>query len=146
MWQLWLISAGLFFVLEIATTGFLVFWFGIGCLFAMVTSFFTDNVFIQSTVFVISSTCLLFFTRKFVNKFANNKEKINTNAFSVLGKTGIVTEEINAANGTGQVKIEGEIWTAKADQVIPEGSSIDVLKIDGVKVMVAPHQKESTIK
>ena len=44
MWQLWLISAGLFFVLEIATTGFLVFWFGIGCLFAMVTSFFTDNV------------------------------------------------------------------------------------------------------
>ena len=32
MWQFWLITAGFFVVLEIATMGFLVFWFAIGAL------------------------------------------------------------------------------------------------------------------
>ena len=68
MWQIWLIISGLFFVLEIITVGFLVFWFGIGALFAMVVSFFTDSIIIQTTVFLITSTALLFFTRTFVKK------------------------------------------------------------------------------
>ena len=33
MWQIWLIIAGLFFIGEIITVGFLIFWFGIGALF-----------------------------------------------------------------------------------------------------------------
>ena len=53
MWQVWLIIAGLFFVGEIATVGFLIFWFGIGALIAMIVSFFTSNIIIQTTIFVI---------------------------------------------------------------------------------------------
>ena len=34
----------LFFVGEIATVGFLIFWFGIGALIAMIVSFFTSNI------------------------------------------------------------------------------------------------------
>ena len=44
MWQIWLIIAGLFFVAEMITVGFLVFWLGVGALFAMVVSFFTSNL------------------------------------------------------------------------------------------------------
>lgn len=66
MWQFWLIMAGLFFIGEILTVGFLVFWFGIGALFAMITSFFTTNIIIQTIVFLISSTILLFATKPFV--------------------------------------------------------------------------------
>ena len=40
MWPIWLVLAGIFFIVEIATTGFLVFWLGIGSLFAMITKFF----------------------------------------------------------------------------------------------------------
>ena len=58
MWQVWLIIAGLFFVGEIATVGFLIFWFGIGALIAMIVSFFTSNIIIQTTIFVISSTII----------------------------------------------------------------------------------------
>ena len=56
MWPIWLVLAGIFFIVEIATTGFLVFWFGIGSLFAMITSFFTDNLIIQMVVFITTST------------------------------------------------------------------------------------------
>lgn len=112
MWQVWLIISGLFFVLEMITVGFLVFWFGIGALFAMVMSLFTDSILIQTAVFIVSSTILLFLTKPFVNK-VSRKDKIQTNAYSIIGKTGIVTKEINPKKSFGQVKIGTEIWSAK---------------------------------
>lgn len=137
MWQLWAILAGLFFVIEIATVGFLVFWFGIGALIAMVVSFFIDNLVIQTIVFILSSTILLFFTRPFVNKFSSNN-KVQTNAFSIIGKKGIVTQTINPISGEGQIKIGTETWSAKsADEVtIEKGMEVEVLEIDGVKAVV----------
>ena len=47
MWQTWIIIAGFCFIIEIATVGFLVFWFGIGALIAMIVSLFTTNIAIQ---------------------------------------------------------------------------------------------------
>ena len=137
MWQFWLIVAGICLVIEIATVGFLVFWFGIGALFAMITSFFTDNLIIQTVVFILSSTVLLFFTRPFVNKFSP-KEKVQTNAFSIIGKKGIVTQTINPLTGEGQVKIGSEVWSAKSseDVKIEKGLEVEVLDIDGVKAIV----------
>lgn len=137
MWQFWLIVAGICLVIEIATVGFLVFWFGIGALLAMITSFFTDNLIIQTVVFILSSTVLLFFTRPFVNKFSP-KEKVKTNAFSIIGKKGIVTQTINPITGEGQVKIGSEVWSAKSseDAKIEKGLEVEVLDIDGVKAIV----------
>ena len=137
MWQFWLIVAGICLVIEIATVGFLVFWFGIGALLAMITSFFTDNLIIQTVVFILSSTVLLFFTRPFVNKFSP-KEKVKTNALSIIGKKGIVTQTINPITGEGQVKIGSEVWSAKSseDVKIEKGLEVEVLDIDGVKAIV----------
>ena len=137
MWQFWLIVAGICLVIEIATVGFLVFWFGIGALFAMITSFFTDNLIIQTVVFILSSTVLLFFTRPFVNKFSP-KEKVKTNALSIIGKKGIVTQTINPITGEGQVKVGSEVWSAKSyeDVKIEKGLEVEVLDIDGVKAVV----------
>ena len=137
MWQFWLIVAGICLVIEIATVGFLVFWFGIGALLAMITSFFTDNLIIQTVVFILSSTVLLFFTRPFVNKFSP-KEKVKTNAFSIIGKKGIVTQTINPITGEGQVKVGSEVWSAKSseDVKVEKGLEVEVLDIDGVKAFV----------
>ena len=138
MWQFWLIAAGIFFIIEIATVGFLVFWFGIGALIAMVVSIFVPNVYIQALVFIVSSTLLIFFTKPFVNKFVNKEKTIATNAYSIIGRSGIVTKEINELKGTGQVKIGGETWSAKtlSEETIPENTEIEVVKIDGVKAIV----------
>lgn len=139
MWQIWLIISGMFFILEMITVGFLVFWFGIGALFAMVSSFFTDSIIIQTTIFLISSTVLLFLTKPFVKKISN-KDKVQTNAYSIIGKTGIVTKEINPKKGIGQIKIGSETWTAKSneEEIIPVGSEVEIIEINGVKAVVKP--------
>lgn len=63
MWYVWLILAGIFVIAEIATVGFLIFWLSLGSLCAMVTSFFTDNLIIQTAVFVITSALFILCTR-----------------------------------------------------------------------------------
>lgn len=138
MWQIWLIIAGLFFIGEIATVGFLIFWFGVGALVAMLISFFTSNVIIQTSVFVISSAILLFATKPFVKKFIDVKST-NTNAFSIIGKKALVRKEINS-NSVGQIKINGEIWSAESEnnEIIPKGSEVEIVKINGVKAIVKP--------
>ena len=139
MWQVWLIIAGLFFVGEIATVGFLIFWFGIGALIAMIVSFFTSNIIIQTTIFVISSTILIFATKPFVKKFADVK-KTNTNVYSIIGKKALVIKTIDPIYSVGQIKINGEVWTAESEnnQVIDEGSEVEILEIKGVKAIVKP--------
>ncbi len=140
MWKLWLIFSGIFLIIEIGTAGFLVFWFAIGALIAMIASFFLENVIAQTTIFVISSTILLFATRGFVNKFAKTQNTTKTNAFSIEGKKGKVIQAIDPIEGTGQVKISGEVWSAKSfdNLAISQNTEVIVEKIDGVKAIVKP--------
>lgn len=138
MWYLWLIAAGIFFIAEIATTGFLIFWLGIGALFAMCASFITNSVLIQTAIFVVSSVALIPLTKPIINKYIDKGEFIPTNAYGLIGKKGIVTSDINNLEATGQVKVSGEIWSAKAEENLKVGTEIEVLKIDGVKLIVKP--------
>lgn len=146
MWQIWLIIAILFFILEMMGPGFLLFWVGVGALITMVVSFFTDSLVIQIGVFTISSILLLFCTRPFAKKFTKNDNTI-TNANSIIGKKGLVTKEINSLKGTGQIKINGEAWSAKSskEDIIEEGAEITVLDINGVKAIVEKANEKSAI-
>lgn len=145
MWQIWLIIAILFFILEMMGPGFLLFWVGVGALITMIVSLFTDNIVIQIGVFTISSTALLFCTRPFVNKFAKTDNTI-TNAKSIVGKKGIVTKEINNLKGIGQIKIGGESWSAKSsnENIIEEGAQVTILDINGVKAIVEKTKDKAT--
>ena len=147
MWIFWLIAAGIFFIIEMATIGFLVFWLGIGALLAMLTSFITDSILIQSIVFIISSTLLLIFTRPLVDKFIKIPKEIKTNAYSIIGKKGIVISKINNIEGNGQIKVDGEVWSAKSltDEDIPENSEVEIVEIDGVKTVVKKVTENSEV-
>ena len=138
MWYVWLIIAVAFIVLEIMTVGFLVFWLAIGALFAMIVSFFTSNIIVQTVIFVISSILLISLTKPFVNKLTKKDVTVQTNAYSIIGKKGVVTQDINSTLGVGQIKVNGEVWSAKSksDSVIEKGTEIEVLEIDGVKAIV----------
>lgn len=146
MWQFWLIAAGIFFVGEIITVGFLIFWLGIAALITMVVSFFTSNLIIQTAVFVISSAILIFATKPLVNK-VSKKDTVPTNVFSIIGKKAIVIKDINCIDGCGQVKVNGEIWSAEGlDGIdIKEGTEVEIVEIKGVKAIVSPIKIISTI-
>ena len=138
MWKFWVILSGLFLILESVTTGFLVFWFSVGSVFAMIVSFFTDNIIIQTATFLISSTILIFATRKFVNIFLKRDKENNVNSF--VGKTGKVTVDIEPLENKGQVKIGGETWSAISEnnEIIKKDTEIVITKISGVKAVVKP--------
>ena len=140
MWHVWLIIAGIFVILEIATMGFLVFWFAVGALVAMVVSFFVESIFVQSLVFVIVSTILLFATKPFVNKIMPKDSFVKTNSYSIEGKVGKLTIDIEPIEGKGQVKVAGEAWSAKSvdDTYIPKDTEVVIEKIEGVKAIVKP--------
>ena len=147
MWVFWLIAAGVFFIIEMATIGFLVFWLGIGALLAMVTSFITDSILIQVIVFVVTSTLLLIFTRPLVNKFIKVPKETVTNAYSIIGKKAIVVKEINNVEGDGQIKVDVEGWSAKSntDEVISKETEVEIVEIDGVKAVVRKISADSKV-
>ena len=139
MWLVWLVIAGVLFVGEILTAGFLLLWFAIAAIVAMLVSFLTTNLFIQILVFVIVSVLLLIFTRPLLSKYAKSDNTV-TNSSAIIGKTALVTEEISLLNSTGQINVDGEIWSAKTmdpNLTFPKGSKVEIIGIDGVKACVA---------
>lgn len=139
-WQIWLIIAGFCFVIEIITVGFLVFWFAVAALIVCVLSLFIDSIIVQTALFIILSALLILLTRPFAKKI-NKKDTAITNAKRIIGKTAIVKKEISTHQG-GQVKVTGELWTAVLpDDIkdnVPEGSTVIINSIDGVKLVVTP--------
>lgn len=146
MWSVWLIAAGVFFIVEMATTGFLIFWLAVGSLLAMITSFITDSIIIQTIVFVVSSCILIPLTKPLADKFIA-KKTVPTNSYSLINKRGIVIVDINPIEGVGQVKVNGEIWSAKTEDgsTITKNTEIEVIKIDGVKLIVSPAEVNSLV-
>ena len=142
MWQIWLLIAGVCLIVEIMTVGFLIFWLSIGALLALIVSFFTNNLIIQMAVFVISSTILIFATKPFVKKFAHNNNA-KTNVYSNIGKVGVVTQDIDSIQAIGQIKVDGEVWSAVGvnNIQIPKGTEVEITEIKGVKAIVSPVQK-----
>lgn len=145
MWQFWLIAAGIFFIAEMITVGFLIFWLGIGALLAMIVSFFTDSILVQAIVFVVTSALLMIFTKPLVKKYVKVEKEIPMNAYSIIGKKAIVTQEIDSTLGTGQITISGDIWSAESanEEKITKGTKVKIISIEGVKAVVQPiHQSE----
>ena len=139
MWQIWLIAAGVFLVLEMFTMGFLVFWLSLGCVLAALVSLITDSVIIQTAVFVFSSGLLIVATKPLVKKFTE-KDNAKTNVYSLAGKKAIVIEAIDWKTGSGQIKIEGQVWSAKTEEQvnIEKGTEVEIIRIEGVKAFVKP--------
>ena len=120
---------------------------GEGALIAMLVSFFTSNIIIQMSVFVVSSGLLIFATRPLVNKISK-KDVVPTNVYSLIGKKAIVTESIDCTPGKGQIKFEGEVWSAKSKEQIniPAGSEVEIVSIEGVKAFVKPLKINSNVE
>jgi len=68
-----------------------------------------------------------------IKLFRTNDTVSNVNA--LIGQHGVATTNIEPLQ-FGQVKVNGEIWTAFSGENIEEGSRIMVTGIDGVKLQV----------
>lgn len=133
----WLIVFVIFAALELVSLGMTCIWFAIGALAACVTSLFTGNWIIQALVFIVVTAVVLILLRPIAVKHINNKAE-KTNVESIEGKVGKVISDIDNINAKGMVKIDGVDWTARSqkNEVIKEGTLVEVVSVEGVKVIV----------
>ncbi|EOS75619.1 hypothetical protein C819_02181 [Lachnospiraceae bacterium 10-1] len=135
---IWLIIFVACIVIEIISMGLTTIWFAGGALIAAVAAALGVSLWVQIVLFVLVSLVLLYFTRPIAVKYFN-KDRIKTNAESLVGKQAIVISEIDNLQGIGQVTVEGKEWTARTvtDGVtLPTGSVVIIRAISGVKLMV----------
>lgn len=135
---IWLIIFAVLLVVEIITMGLTTIWFAGGAVLACICAALKLPLWVQITVFVLSSGALLYFTRPVAIKYFN-KNRTRTNVDSMVGKTAVVSTEIDNIQGTGQVKVDGMEWSARSldNAVIEVGKVVVVKNVQGVKLIVA---------
>jgi membrane protein implicated in regulation of membrane protease activity len=57
---------------------------------------------------------------------------------ALVGKRGLVTQDINVTVGTGRVIVEGQDWAARSPSVVPAGREVRVNGADGIVLEVTP--------
>ena len=136
---IWTILAIAFAVLEGITLGLTMIWFAVGSLAGMVMAMLGFSLPVQLVAFMVSALLTFAFIRPLAKKVLKIGDT-KTNVDSLIGKKGIINIAITPYK-VGQVKVNGQIWTAKADQDdvdIPAGEEVEVLRVDGVKLIVRP--------
>lgn len=142
----WLLLAAIFIVIEIITLGLTTIWFAGGAFVASIAALAGASLPIQVVLFVVVSVGLVAITRPLAVKHLDNKTE-KTNAEGLISKTAVVLKEINNLKGTGQAKINGMEWTARAknnEEIIPADTVVRVVDIQGVKLIVEKADQEDS--
>lgn len=135
---IWAVVFAICIIIEIATLGLTTIWFAGGAVVAALSAFLSISFLAQVLIFAIVSLILLFTTRPIAKKHFNGQME-KTNVESIIGQKVIVTQTINNLISEGQVKVNGLEWTARAqnDDIIPEGTLVQIDHVSGVKVFVS---------
>ena len=141
----WLIVFVIALLVEIATMGITSIWFAGGALIAWVIAKLGFGVTVQAVVFILASLLLLILTRPIAVKYFN-VERQKTNAESLIGKYGVVIEEIDTLQAKGRVEIQGMEWSAKTEAPDGKIAKDTVVVIDGIQgVKLIVRDKEESL-
>ncbi len=137
IWWLWMIIAVVFAVGEIFTAGFFLLWLGIGAAVAGILAILGFAAGWQWAAFVVVSGALIAISRRFAERFTKPQPQ-GIGADRVIGKEGVVLEEIDNVKNTGRVRLEKDEWRADSstDETIPEGKRVKVVRLDGAHLVV----------
>ena len=145
IFAIWLIVAGVFYVVEVMSMQLVSIWLVAGAVGAAFAALFGASVAVQLWVFFIASLLFLIVLRP-IAKSKLQVKTVSTNADRVIGMYGIVTESVDNLAMTGRVTANGLSWTARTpvdSMRLNEGDKIKVLDIDGVKLIVEPVMDQS---
>ena len=133
----WLIAVIVFALLESVTYQIISIWFAFGAVGAMISTFFGASLTVQVIVFLVISIICICFTRPVFKKILGNK-MVKTNVDSVIGAEALVTTDIDNISAVGQVKLGGNLWTARSadENTIKSGDIVIVERVEGVKLIV----------
>ncbi|MDY0341409.1 MAG: NfeD family protein [Coriobacteriia bacterium] len=140
MWfWVWLGLAAILIVGEIFTAGFFMLPFGLGAAVAAGLAFVKVPLPWQWVAFLVVSAVLLLSLRRFADRVTHEPpEKVGVDR--LIGKQGVVIEDVEPGDGSGRVRIQREEWRADASgaQTISVGSRVTVERISGTHLIVSP--------
>ena len=124
-------------IVEAATLDLNAIWFALGGLGGLIVTSVGGSLHVQLVVFVVISAVLIFLVRPFARRVLRPKGAA-TNADRIIGQEALVTQPINNTMSQGEIKVFGQLWTARAADggEIPAGSLVRVREIVGVKAIV----------
>ena len=130
-WWMWFLAALVFGIIEVLTITFVFLMFAIAAIAA-------GGTLAQITVFVVVSILLIFALRPLMKgRIQRSGEDVRTNADALIGKTGYVTQLVGERDG--RIQFSGGEWSARsAEGLIPVGTEVTVVAIDGATAVVQP--------
>ena len=137
-WQIWIIVALGFFIIEIFTPSFAVACLSIGAVGGAVGTALGCELKFQILIFAIVTLLAFVLVRPVMLKlFYNKSNEVPTNVDALIGRQAVVSEEIKPVVG-GRVKVDGDDWKAvTADgKAVEAGKIVRILKLDSVILTV----------
>ena len=140
-WIIWLIIFIVMIIIEAATTALATVWFAAGALVAMIMDLcgapHNLQIIVMAAVSVVTFiVCMIWIRPKLESLRRANVQR--TNADRLIGMEGVVIVPVDPVEGKGQVKVEGQVWSAKSESSIKEGTKVKIRSIEGVKLLVEP--------
>ena len=138
-WAGWFGAAALLAVAELMSMDFVLLMLGLGLAGGGVADLLGAPLPVQVLAAVVIAMGTLVFVRPSVVRRLHHGPEITTGHAALVGRSAVVTEDVSAHGG--QVKLAGEIWTARPyddSLVIPAGSTVDVFEIKGATAVVFP--------
>ena len=137
-WVWWMIAAGVLAVGEIATVSFFLGPIAVAAVLSAVVALGGAGLAAQWIVFIVASLGSLLVLRPVARRHLRTPAQIRTGTAALVGAPALVLERVDERGG--QVKIAGEIWTARSyddDESFEPGTRVCVMKIDGATALVA---------
>ena len=138
-WVIWLIAAVVFAVGEIATTSFFLAPFAVGAAAAAAVSLAGGGDAASWVVFAVATTMMFLLVRPVARRHLRQPAHLRTGTAALIGRTAQVVDRVDNAADVGTVKLEGEVWTARAfedDHVFEPGQRVAVVEIKGATALV----------
>jgi membrane protein implicated in regulation of membrane protease activity len=136
---IWLIVAVVFAVAEVVNLSFFMFPFAIGAAGAALVDLAGGGAAITFATFAALTAVSFTVVRPIARRHLTTPPQIRTGTAALIGRTAIVTERIDNDANVGKVRLDGEVWTARAyddDQVIEPGTRVHVMEIKGATALV----------
>lgn len=139
-WQAWLGLAIVLGAAEMLTLDLLLLMFAVGAVVGMVAALLGAAVWLQALVAIGTAGATLALVRPALLKRLHNGPELQQGHTKLIGEQGMVTRAISGSE-SGQVKINGEVWTARPYDptlVIEAGEQVEIFEIRGATAFVHP--------
>ena len=134
---IWLIAALALAGAEALTGDMFLLMLGGGALAAAGSSLLFDELWVHGAVFLVVSVLLLVLVRPALRRQFMSGKGLPEPAKALEGKSALVLDRV--ARHEGQVKLDGEVWTARPlndNDVYEPGDHVTVVQIDGATAVV----------